>query len=384
MGSVRPGYGTLACVLFLLMGGDHSAVIPGSAQRGIAQALETYAIGAEVAEFGFSERSNFLAIARQFPSAAKNWIDLAPDSERPYRRQVAAALLLELIHASLEQPPEAYERLKGSIESYCTLLRASPAGPFEHTWMLASTALLAGAHDTELLLDGNTVEKGNAGCANAKFGHVCHALSRFPADSAFALAAVISAPRIADGARQPDVPNAVALAGGSGVRIGMPIREIPVAELLEDAVRRLSGLVGNGEVGAEASLRRGVLAFRLGRHAASLADLDVATRGASEPFVRYLAHLYSGVVLDAWNRPDSALVSYRRAVQTSPGALSGKTALASALFRLGYRDEASTVAADAFGSATEGLTDPWRQFDSGHYRLWPQYQRALRELVARR
>jgi hypothetical protein len=374
----------LACCTLGTAYGTQTPNLPGSAQRNIAQALDTYALGAEVSELGFSERNNFLAIARQFAPAAKDWIDLAPDSERPHRHQVAAAFLLELIHASLEQPPEAYQRLKRSIESYCVQLHALPAGPFEHAWMLASTALLAGAHDTELLLDGSTIQNGNAGCANAKFGHVCHALSRFPADSTFALAAVISAPRISDAARQPDDPNAVALAGGSGVRIGMPIREIPVAELLEDAVRRLNGLVSNAEVGAEASLRRGVLGFRLGRHAASLADLDVAARGASEPFVKYLAHLYSGVVLDAWNRHDSALVSYRGAVQTLPGALSGKTALASALFRLGYRDEASTVAADAFAPATEDLTDPWRQFDSGHYRLWPQYQRALRELVVRR
>ena len=295
-----------------------------------------------------------------------------PDGTRRSER-TSATLLLDLLNEALSLRGASFDQLKKCLETYCERARREPTDSWTESWFAASVAVLAGAKDAAVLLDGQRLQHGNLGCSvSDRFGHACHALAVFPERTEFRLAAIMAMPVIAVSARGPDAATAVRLSG-----IGTQLQEVPTSDLLTLAIDLFGRVDGRPEVRAEARMRRGVLVLRQGRVAASLTDFSAALRSLPDRFTEYLAHLYSGIAYELLHQPEQAAEAYRRAVRLNPDALSARVALAAVLFGQGARDEAVAVTRET-GLDTKS-SDPWRQFSTGTFRHWSTYRRELRE-----
>jgi hypothetical protein len=124
-------------------------------------------------------------LAREFSRFAEAWIGRAPDGDREQRFRISAVAQLDVIRETLERPPAVYENGRHGIETYCRKFRERAPSPFEHAWMLASVALLQGAHDDRVLIG-----VGPGGQIFPSESHARHASGRFPSEARFPLAAV--------------------------------------------------------------------------------------------------------------------------------------------------------------------------------------------------
>jgi tetratricopeptide (TPR) repeat protein len=309
-------------------------------------------------------------MAREFSRFAEAWIERAPVDEREDRFRTSAVAQLEVIRETLDRPPAMYESGRHGIEAYCRKFRERAPSPFEQVWMLASVALLYGAHDERMQLG-----VGPGGRIFPAESHARHASSRFPSEPRFQLAAVPWY-EVSTISRQPD-DRALQPApgpGGTAVKADLATRLAQAATLLE-------AFPEGSPVHAEAQLRIGIVRYQLQEAAKSLAALEMAARSV-DPFVAYLAHLSAGRVHESLDRRGDAIVSYRAAVGIRPGAHSGAVSLASLLFLTGARDEAAAIM-DATAGTPAGV-DPWRLYGSGDLRFWPSYRARLHGFLGER
>jgi len=339
--------------------------------RSIAWAiLDAYHAGRyEQAAADLRATADLRTVAREFSRFADAWIDRAPVDEREHRFRVSAVAQLEVIRETLDRPPAVYESGRHGIEAYCRKFRERIPSPFEHAWMLASVALLQGAHDDRVLLG-----VGPGGQIFPSESHARHASGRFPSEARFPLAAVpwyeIStiSRRSDDRALQTMVPGP----GGTFVTADLSKRLAQTVVLLE-------AFPESSVVHAEAQLRLGIVRYQLKEPAKALEALAVAAP-AADSFVGFLAHLFMGRVHESLDRRAEAIASYRAAVGIRPGAHSGAVSLASLLFLTGARDEAA-----AGMEATTGVhagADPWRLYGGGDLRFWQGYRTRLHSLLS--
>ena len=135
------------------------------------------------------------------------------------------------------------------------------------------------------------------------------------------------------------------------------------------------------EYRAEASLRLGYTALRLGRHDDALEHLARAVDlSGSDEYIAHLAQLFRGRALDWLERREDAVAAYRAAVVLQPGAQTAELALAAALARAGDRTEAAAIADRALAAADAG-SDPWLSYGQGDLRKWPMLVARLRSAV---
>jgi hypothetical protein len=328
---------------------------------------------------------------------------------RVRRLRVAAIVALEAAHISfavagsgrterdLTQLLEARE----VIEVGCRLLRQNGPTEFERLWLLASVAVVQSTQNNWFTYTSSHVRASDVGdgrqvnspwegtiqwiAQNASLqewdtDHWRHATSRFPSEFRFELAKILVRPETR---RMPNRPgtSATFMTQGLGANIDFdpPWKLEPEAvKFVQRASIDLSALADAPGVGAEVRLRRGILQFHRANLAESLRDLS-ASSDAPDPFVAYLANLYTGLAFDGLDRRSEAVDAYRAALQTIPNARSGVLALAADLFLLERRTEASALLETAF--AAPAPIDPWRQFSLGDYRFWPAYLARLREAL---
>src|SRR6185436_7944638 len=81
----------------------------------------------------------------------------------------------------------------------------------------------------------------------------------------------------------------------------------------------LGALIDDPRVGAEVRVRRGVLRFLTNHVAEAQADFEAGER-SDDPFVRNLALIHTGLVLDHLKRSTDATDAYRRAVEALPSS----------------------------------------------------------------
>jgi tetratricopeptide (TPR) repeat protein len=306
---------------------------------------------------------------------ATRWVTSGGAEARRLRERTSASLLLELLNEALTLRGASFDQLKKFLETYCELARRGPSpDAWTESWFAASVAVLAGGKDAQVLLDGERLQGGNIGCSvNSRFGHACHAFASFPQRTEFHLASITAVPVVGIATREPDPSTAARLSNIAG-----QFQEAPASEFLTVAAELLGRVAGPSHVRAEALLRRGVIALRLGRIDASLADFSESLRSSPDRFTGYLAHLYSGVAHELQNRQGQAVSAYRQAVLLNPQAVSGRVALAVVLFAQGHRDEAVSLSRETTLDGKVGA-DPWRMFSTGTFRHWPRYVRELRE-----
>ena len=293
--------------------------------------------------------------SKDFRESADRWIAEAGPARVDRRALVVVLVALEAARA---RGGVEWGEAQLLVEWACARLRAATAPTdVERDWMWAAAALMEGV---------------TAGAALEV--HVMHALKRFPDDPALTMARAVAAELRAG----PDSRSAW------GLRATGSLLEHEVAgyeSALDRARRRFDELTAVPEYRAEASLRLGYTALRLGRHDDALRHLArAADLAGSDEYVAHLAHLFRGRALDWLERRDEAVAAYRAAASLEPGAQTAELALAAALARAGHRTEAAAVADRALAS-TDGGRDPWLSYGQGDLRKWPLLVARLRSAV---
>jgi tetratricopeptide (TPR) repeat protein len=293
------------------------------------------------------------------------WLDAGGAADRPRRELAAATFALEAARAGALDDWKLVRRWMGLenifwrapaklVEWGCQLLRdgTPEPRPIERTWHLASIALVAYVGDYEFLIGSAWEARANP---KDEFEHLEHAAERFPYERRFALAQGIAVewrlfPRTQSGASEA--------------------RQI--FESLQD----------DEQVGAEASVRLGLLRLRANAVAPALALFEEAERRTREPYVVYLARYFRGRALERARRPDDAIAAHRGALDVIPGAQSASFALAALLASRGHRTEAARVADQAL-TANPRRLDPWRAYGQADARFWPELIDQLHQEIVR-
>ena len=201
------------------------------------------------------------------------------------------------------------------------------------------------------------------------YSHASHAQQRFPADARIAFVSRFAV-------QSPTRP------GSASVQPGLETGLDEVARTFYDAaddtaVRKLTPLFNDPDVGAEAALRVGHLQLIELRFDQALAALEVAARRSQSDYVTYLAYFLKGRTLERQDKLEEAEQAYARAVAAVPNAQSAALADAALLMRRGRTDEANALMAASF-DARPRPPDPWRLFPMGDYYRWPAEIAALR------
>jgi tetratricopeptide (TPR) repeat protein len=233
-------------------------------------------------------------------------------------------------------------------------MRSAPEpSPIEHTWHLAALSVVGRAQDYEFLIGSPWAGRANK---NDEILHLEHTIARFPKDRRLLLAQGIAA----EWRLFPNQRN-------SG---------------LKEALDIFDNLRNDAEVGAEASLRLGVALIRTNRSLEALPHLAAAARVTREPFIKYLAQVFTAQALETQKQPDQAEAAYRAALVTIPNVQSAVFPLAAILAEKGKRAEGAALVAAAISASPRPL-DPWREYGGGDDRYWPERIAELRKEIRR-
>jgi tetratricopeptide (TPR) repeat protein len=316
-------------------------------------------------------------LREQFEREAPGWIRTG-DAAATRRREIAAATFgLEIARAGFDV---AWSQGRRLIAWGSTLLRHSPRpDEGERLWHLAALTLMQGAVDYRLLVE----LKDDVW------------LKRFPNEPRllFALLVLLEG----DTWPEPDrgVPwdsDEVSLELGhkmyqarrvnrSGNTADMRAKsfEFERRQKMRQVMTLLEDLSNATEIRADAILRLGVLHLRLQHPEVARDQFEDVLRLTSEPFLVYLAHFFTGQALERDGERAAAIDAYRAALAAMPRAQSASFALASLRFIQDRRDEASKLIDAAIQLPT--APDPWRSYQTGDFRLWPERVSALRKML---
>ena len=190
---------------------------------------------------------------------------------------------------------------------------------------------------------GRGFPAGETGSPKEEIKHLDHVMARFPQEPRFMLAQGIARDRY----------------------------------FQDDASTAYLSITKDTDVGGEATMRLGAMQMRQGKFDAALEQLARAETLTRDPYVVYLARLFTGQIMERKRRPSDATAAYRGAVAAWPRAQAGTLSLASLLFDAGRRAEAQSLAG-AMLAATPPATDPWRGFVHADDRFWPELVGRLR------
>ena len=364
-----------AIVLTILI----TCVLPSAGDaRAIAvrEMLDRYPARTPDLSFLTSER-DFEQFREQFIRDAAAWMRVGDAGSARQRELRAAAFALEIAHAAFDV---AWPESKKLIEWGSELLRKQPQpDEGERLWHLAALPLIQGAFDYQLLVQ----QKDDVW------------LKRFPREPRLLFALLL----MLEGDTWPDPDRGVpwesdeaSLAAGhkmflarranrSGLTVDLRAKsfEFQRRTSMRQVMTLLEDFSNSSEIRADAILRLGVLHLRLRNTAVARDQFEDVLKLTSEPFLVYLAHFFMGAVFDQDSDRDGAIRSYRSALAAMPRAQAASFALASLLFLQDQRAEASTVIDAAIQLPT--APDPWRDYQSGDYRLWPERITALRKAL---
>jgi tetratricopeptide (TPR) repeat protein len=319
------------------------------------------------------------------PEHAQAWVDAGESADaRAHRLLIAGTLALEVVAAKENWPSQV-------VEWACDAFRAAgPATANEALWLRASIALAEGREMWAFLVkpaqaNVKPAARESVAGAPADTGHLAHARARFPTDPYFvmaeAVAAEVKASEPADPLATHSEQTPVASDRISSLLDGPAPLSAAQKSALESALTSLQSLMTNPVVGAEARVRAGFIALRLGHSDRALPMLREAAATATEPFVKYLAHLYAGWTLAHTGHNDDAIAEYRAALDIVPHARSAATLLTSLLVMSDKIADAEALVDREIAVQAADNKDPWRIDLLGDYRNYPALIAQLREAI---
>ncbi len=340
------------------------------------EALERYVIGQ------YEEAIARLSLLGGFNvRQAEDWILATGPEAAPRRRLAAATMALEYTASRPGLSPALIEWARDVART------SLPS--WESVWLRASIALAEGSEAWSFLAPAappaprTTAPRARSAAPVASPGYLAEARARFPDDSYVKLAEAVgiefdaSTPRPSPLSRRASGPVTFDQIASEMID---PATAEPASERtasLERAAAAFDALLSDERVGAEAHLRAGYCRLRLGVPDRARDHFRIAA-SSSDPFVKYLAHLYDGWSHAREGRVDAAAAAYRAALDAIPRARSAATLLTSALFMHHRLSDAEAVATE-FMSGPAALDDPWRSYRLGDYRSYRGLIARLRE-----
>lgn len=143
----------------------------------------------------------------------------------------------------------------------------------------------------------------------------------------------------------------------------------------------MEALTKEPAIAAEAHLHIAFQHFLMSDAAQALASFTRATQ-SEDLYVRYLAFLFGGRLLNRLGQPAEAEENYRHALTALPRTQSGVESLAALLMLRGNRVGAAALVDEMF-AAPRGELDPWFTFIQGDYRRFPEYMTGIRRGLIR-
>jgi tetratricopeptide (TPR) repeat protein len=289
------------------------------------------------------------------------WIAAGGETQRHRRRLVAATVALEAARSDewyewkwlqssgvTPQPILTWKAPPLLIEWGCTLLREDAVPqPIERWWQLAAMAVAQRSEDFQFAV-GDPWSIVNIVNTQDEIHHLDHVAKRFPKEPRFTLG------------------QAIALEWYR----------------YEHALMAFTSIKDDPVVGAEATLRLGMVKFRRTDYDDAIALFDDADRRSRDPYVVHLAQYFKGEALNRTGKNADAERAYRRALAARPRAQSASLALGSLLFRSGQREEAQRVVGEMFADDPP-KPDPWREYVHADDRFWPELIGRLRREIGR-
>lgn len=330
------------------------AARPRAAAIDVTTWLTRYASGEFGLVIGEVERAKEPAeILKRLQKDAPDWIRAGGAADRARRELTAATFALEVARANelddwkLLQSWMGLENIYWKappqlIEWGCELLRkdAEPR-PAERLWHLAALSVADRANDFEFLIGSPWDGRANP---KDEIVHLKHSAERFPYERRFALAQGIAAEWRQFPSRRAGAPDVQ--------KIFETLRDDP-------------------SVGAEATVRLGVVQQRNNNVTGAIAMFQTAEQRTREPYVLYLARYLRGQSLERLKKPADAERAYRSALAAVPAAQSASFALSALLALQGHRADAAAIVDTALTAAPRPL-DPWRAYGEADARFWPE------------
>ena len=352
--------GLAFAVVLLATWGTH----PAADRSPVIALLDQYAAGHfDDVSASLTATRDFNDVLKQLKQSASAWMDAGGPADRPRRELAAATFALEAARAGELDDWKLLQhwmRLDNIywhappllIEWGCALLGRAPSRrPIERVWHLAALSVADRAGDFEFLVGSPWEARANP---KDEIKHLEHSAARFPTERRFALAQGIAVEWRLFPTRR---------AGSAEAQL--------IFEKLKD----------DEQVGAEASVRLGLMRLRNGSVGPALALFDAAEQRTREPYVVYLARYFRGQALERQTRQDEAAFAYRGALAAIPGAQSASFALSALLAGQGHRAEAAQIVDTALGDPHP--VDPWRAYGDADARFWPTLIAQLHEEIRR-
>lgn len=274
-------------------------------------------------------------------------------------RRASAAFVLESAAVRLDAAdiPSA-RRL---LEFACARVRAhQPADEFDTAWHDAALSI------ADAFLDPVALE-----------AHVQHVRAHVPTAPQPVLSWAVAGEQRASPSISPRLPNEpAAVIENTDAR-----RAAERARLVDDAVARLTTAAASPATAADARLRLAHIQLTRQQPRDALTTLAAIETASREGWLIYLARIFRGQALEALDRPDDAITSYRDALKVGPGGHSATMSLTSLLFRRGQRDEAAALV-QLLLEETDPISDPWWTYWAGSARQWTPRLKVLRGLIS--
>jgi tetratricopeptide (TPR) repeat protein len=289
------------------------------------------------------------------------WIDAGGEAQRDRRRLTAATVALEAARADEwyewkwiqssgfgPHPILTWKPAPLLIEWGCALLREdSPPRPTERWWQLAAMAVAQRSEDFQFAV-GDPWALIDVVNPQDEIHHLDHVAKRFPNEPRFVLGQAIAFEWYR----------------------------------YQHALMALTSIKDDPAVGAEATMRLGMVRLRRTELKEAIELFDEADRRSRDPYVVHLAQYFKGDALARMGKNADAERAYRRALAALSGTQSASLALGSLLFRAGRRDEAQAVVGEMFADRPS-RPDPWREYVHADDRFWPVLIGRLRYEIAR-
>jgi tetratricopeptide (TPR) repeat protein len=315
------------------------------------------------------------------------WIRAAGPAAAARRRLAASTLVLEVIAAKDTWPSQM-------VEWACDGFRNSgPPQAGEELWMRASIALAEADTAWLFLTSAPFATLTRHAEAAKKFRppdfateHLAHVRDRFP-DSPYVVLAEATAAEVA--ASEPAEPGATASdqTTTSMDRLTAIIESPDAAApdhvaLLKKAADALETLKqAPHDARAEAALRLGFIRLRLGEPDRALPEFAWALGESKDPYVRYLAYLFTGWTHAHEGRVDAAVTAYRGALDERAHARAASSLLTTLLLTHDRPADAEALADQFLAGSNALVDDPWRSYLQGDARSFNPLIDRLRELI---
>jgi tetratricopeptide (TPR) repeat protein len=359
----------VGCVLVCLAAGAPQTKPPSATTL-----LDLYAAGefdAVVSILG--DRQTFSDLLDDLKRNAPAWLDAGGPQDRARRELTAATVALEAARAGEWQDWKLLQHVPaiGSVQPPDSLTWRAPPQliawgndffkhdaaprPVERWWQLAAVAVAERSEDFEFLLGSPFDARGNP---QDEVEYLNALFKRFPTESRFVLA--------------------------QGLALESRTWPNPRRTGSREAQQVFERLQDDDWVGAEASLRLGILRLRQGGAgvAGALKLFERVDEVTRDPFLLYLSWYFSGQLFEQTKRQADAERAYRTALIIVPHAQSASVALAATLARRGARTDAAAIIED-YLSARPPAVDPWRIYAHGDDRFWPELIARVRQEIHR-